>query len=65
MNGDMHVQEAQNAVMLEQDRLMDRIKAGDEATDRSDDEVYCAPPLPLSMSVFVSACALVSCAICI
>ena len=41
-HGEVHVQEAQNAVMLEQDRLMDRIKAGEEATDRSDDDVYCA-----------------------
>jgi hypothetical protein len=41
-NGDIHVQEAQNAVMLEQDRLMDRIKAGEEALDCSDDDIICA-----------------------
>lgn len=41
-NGDIHVQEAQNAVMLEQDRLMDRIQNGEERLDRSDDEIICA-----------------------
>jgi hypothetical protein len=43
LNGDIHVQEAQNAVMIEQDHLMDRIALGHVLLSDSDDDVICAP----------------------
>lgn len=43
-NSAVHVQAAQNEVMLEQDRLMDAIARGAVLLSDSDDEVLCAPP---------------------